>query len=302
MGLSPLPTHFSCFSSFAMLPLSGRIPLVIAAALVLAGCQTPISTGRSPLRPSQMSPDSVAVDIVFVHFPLGDHDANGKLWNDVDEQGLPTELRERLARNGFRVGLIGGQVPEVLAKLLELSDKPTRRDQQRTAADMENNKHPILRHLQMRAGNRNEILASGIYESLPLLLTESGDLRGQTYSQAQGILAARAFPLADGRVRLELTPELHHGQPRPRLVGDQAMMRLDTARPRRVFDELTTSVVIAPGTMVILSCLPDRPGSLGHYFFTEGEDNRVEQKLLLVRLCQTQHDDLVTPPPLPLAE
>ena len=142
-----------------------------------------------------MSCDSVAVDIVFVRCPLGDRNVNGKLWNEVDEQSLPPELRQRLERNGFRVGLIGSDVPEVLAKLLELSDKPPRRDFQRTvAADMEANNHPAQRHLQMRAGRRNEIIASGVYESLPVLVSEAGDLRGQTYSQAQGILATRAFP------------------------------------------------------------------------------------------------------------
>ena len=107
----------------------------------------------------------------------------------------------------------------------------------------------------MRAGGRNEILASGVYEQMPLLVREGGELRGQTYSQAQGILAARAFPQSDGRVRVELVPELHHGQPRRRFVGDQAMMRLEMARPRRVFDDLTISAVLSPGTMLILTAL-----------------------------------------------
>ena len=79
-------------------------------------------------------------------------------------------------------------------------------------------------------------------------------------------------------------------------------MRLETSRPRRVFEELTMSAFLSPGAMVILSSLPNRPGSLGHYFFTEGEDNHVEQKLLVLRLSQTQHDDLVAPPAIPLEE
>jgi hypothetical protein len=80
------------------------------------------------------------------------------------------------------------------------------------------------------------------------------------------------------------------------------MVRLDTSRPRRVFDDLTMPLVLSPGSMAVLGNLPDRPGSLGHYFFTEGEDNRLEQKLLLLRLCRTQHDDLVVPPVLRLEE
>jgi hypothetical protein len=284
-----------------MLPLPGRTVLVIVAALALSGCK-PLATppGKSPLQPSQMSPDSVAVEIYFVRFPLGDADANVKLWNEIDEQHFPAELRQRLAKNGFRVGLIGGQVPEVLVKLMDLKDKPPPGNdvQQQTVADLEAARSPQARHLQMRAGHRSEIVASGVYEHLPVLVSEGGELRGQTYTQAQGILAMKAYPQSDGRVRLELVPELHHDQPRRRFVGEQAMMRLDTDRPKRIFDELTIPAVLSPGTMLVLGSLPNRSGSLGHDFFTEGEDNHLVQKLLVLRLCQTQHDDLIAPPPL----
>ena len=287
------------------MPAHARFRLLFLAAVLLAGCETLQTTpGKSPLRPAQMTPGSVAVDIVFVRCPLGDPAVNGKMWEEIDEQHFPAELRQRLARNGFRAGVIGTKVPQALAKLLELNEKPPRGDQIHEAhpADMEANKHPIQRRLQMRVGNRNEIIASSVYEQLPVLLCEGGELRGQTYAEAQAMLAVKAFPLADGRVRFEFTPELHHDQPRRRFVGDQAMMRLETSRPRRVFEELSMSAYLSPGAMVILSSLPDRPGSLGHYFFTEGEDNHVEQKLLVLRLIQTQHDDLVAPPAIPLEE
>lgn len=198
--------------------LPGRISLLMVVGLALSGCKPFATTAtKSPLQPARMSPDSVAMDIIFVRFPLGDAEINGKMWDEIDEQHFPAELRQRLAGSGFRIGLIGSQVPPSLAKLLELTGKRPAHDdpvQQTVVADAEATNHPIVRHLQMRAGNRNEIIASGVYDQLPLLLRESGELRGQTYSQAQGILAVRAFPQNDGRVRLELVPELHHDQPR----------------------------------------------------------------------------------------
>ena len=247
-----------------MLSLPGRIASVIVAALILSGCAgTPTVKGRSPLQPSQMSADSVAMEIVFVRFPLNDPDANGKLWDQVDEQYFPAELRQRLAKNGLRAGLIGDQVPAELAKLLESKDKspPGGQVQLASAAELEASVHPMARHLQMRAGHRNEIVASGIYDNMPVLASESGELGGQSYLQAQCILAAKAFPQADGRVRLELVPELHHDQPRRRFVGEQAMMRLDTARPKRTFDDLTIPAMLAPGTMMILAVCPIAPAA-----------------------------------------
>jgi len=281
-----------------MSPPPGLILLVLPILSVLAGCTSPLGPkGVSPLRPAQMSLDSVALEIVSVRIPPGDGELGSRVWDEVDEQVLPPELRQRLAKSGFRAGLIGGQVPAVLAKLLELSDRPAAAGEpgQVAAADVQPVPRLAHRHLQTRAGQRNEIIASGIHERLPVLLCESGELRGQTYEQAQGILALVADPQPGGQVRLELTPELHHGQSRQQWVGNQAAWRLEAGRPKRVFDDLRVSALLSPGWMLLVGARSDSAGSLGHSFFLEGTDRDAhpEQKLILVRLCQTQHDDVV---------
>jgi len=101
---------------------------------------------------------------------------------------------------------------------------------------------------------------------------------------------------------LELVPEVHHGKNRQHIVADQAMFRFEPGRDKRAFDELKLTAVMGPGAMLLLGSQPNRQGSLGHYFFLEsnGRDDRLDQKLILMRLCQTQHDDLVSPGPLKL--
>ena len=253
-----------------------------------------------------MSPDSVALEIFSIRLPPDDSELNNKVWQEVDEQHFPADLRQRLTKNGFRVGIVGEQVPVPLAKLMELKEQPANvgAPQQVTAAQLETTPRVTLRHLQTRAGQRSEIITSSVYEHLPVLVAESGELRGQTYGQAQGMLAVIASPQPDGQVRLELVPELHHDQSRQHWVGDQAIWRLEAGRPKRSFDDMKLSALLTPGSMLLLGTQPRRPGSLGHYFFTEesGHEGRSEQKLILIRLCQTQHDDLVTPPPLALGQ
>jgi hypothetical protein len=286
------------------MPSAWRQIVPLLAVLAIAGCNAPLHHGKSPLAPAQMSSDSVVLEIFFVRFPFGDPTVNEKLWEEIDEQHFSPELRERLARNGFRAGLINGPIPTELSKLLELNGKLA------PAADLEDAKvdnleaqpRVVRRHLQLPAGRRSEIIASSVYAQLPVLMNESGQLCGQTYNQAQGMFAVKSFPQPDGRVRLELLPELHHDQPRQRWVGGQGMLRLETSRPKRPFDDLMLSADLAPGAMVVLSSLSNRPGSLGHYFFTDNND-RLEQKLLILRLSQTQHDGLFNPPePLKLEE
>ena len=170
--------------------------------------------------------------------------------------------------------------------------------------DLETQPRVVRRHLQLRAGQRSEIIASGVYAELPVLMCEPGQLCGQTYNQAQGIFAVKSFPQPDGRVRLELVPELHHGQPRQRWVGDQGMLRLEASRPKRAFDDMTLSADLAPRRHARAEQPAEPAGqprpSLLHRKRDEG---RLEQKLLIVRLSQTQHDGLFNPPePLKLDE
>ncbi len=269
--------------------------LVLAASGWLAGCHGPIHRAGSPLLPARMGPDSVALDIIFVRCPLGERRFDVDLWEEIDEQGLPALLRQRLAENGFRAGLVAGQVPLALAELMELAEQVPvdAQVQQVELASATSAPRALCRHLQLPPTRRGEVLASDVYEELPLLVCHEGELTGQTLHQAQALLALRAFPLPSGRVRLEVVPEVHHGQPRQNWVARDGMLLLEAARSKEVFDWLRVAVDLAPGDMLLLSSLPNRPGSLGHYFFAAGE-GKPERKLLLVRLAQTQQDELTS--------
>jgi hypothetical protein len=273
--------------------------ITLLAAVTICGCAYPLPKGKLALAPAQMSPDSVGLELFFVRVPFGDPAVNNKLWQEIDEQHLPTDLRERLARNGFRAGVVGGQIPAELSKLLELSDsdKAAPASENQGAKVNEQSTEPLVvrRHLQLRAGQRSEIIASSVYPHLPVLVWESGQVSGRTFDDAQAIFAAKWFPQPDGRVRLQLVPELHHDQAKQRWVGNQGMMRLEASRPKRVFDDMTLTADLSPGDMLVLSSLSNRQGSLGHHFFTENS-GRLEQKVLIVRLAQTQHDGLFVPP------
>jgi len=279
-----------------MQSFSRRSAFFLVALPFVAGCSEPILAGKSPLTRPHMSSDSVVLEIFFARFPFGDPEANTQLWGEVDEQYLPAGVRRVLTHNGFRTGLVGGQLSVTLARLLDSKNRPNSPGHESRSSlwDLKGESRLLPRRLQIRAGQRGEIVASGVYDRLPVLLCEEGQLFGQTYSKAQGILAVETFPQYDGRVRLELTPELHHGEMRQRWVGSQEVLRLEANRHRRVFKNLRISATLSPGSLLLVGSLPDRAGSLGHYFFTEGDDHR-EQKLLVIRLAQTQHDGLFSP-------
>lgn len=279
-----------------------RAWMFVCLVLAAGPACTPIQpVGKSPLAQPQMSPQAAVLDIYFIRVPFGDPKANDLLWQEIDEQPFPTELRQEMSRNGFRLGVISGQIPTALADLMQLSAEPPPTPQSAlesrlNTADLSGEAKVVQRHLQVRPGQRNEIVTSPLHDELPVLLWESNQLCGQTYRQAQSALTVRTQNQRDGRVQLHLVPEIQHGEPKQRWVGGQGVLRLEAGRAKKVFEHLSIAATLAPGQMLVMTNLPARSGSLGHHFFTDRQTGDTVQKLLVIRLSQTQHDDLIAPP------
>jgi hypothetical protein len=294
-----------------------RIALVVPALVAMVGC-TPIKPqGKPILTPARMPPHSVGVEIFFVRSPVDDPRLNQQLWSEVDETPFPVESRRLWAQNGFRVGVVAGQIPDVLAELMEMkatgpAEEPVKEpatpqdkkekeeaDQDKRldeAASLGTEPRVRVRQMNLRPGQRSEVVASSVYDEWPVLTCERGDVSGQTYYQAQGIFGMKIANQRDGRVQLELVPELFYGQSRQRWVGEQGVLRLEAGRPKRAFTNLAIQGTLARGQILAVSCLPNRPGSIGNYFFNDKQQGKIEQKLLLIRLLKTQHDDILPAP------
>jgi len=250
--------------------------------------------GHSPLSKPGIPSDGAVLEVYFARFPYGQSDLNEPLWRQLDELVADRQLRRRQAAQGLRVGRVGGHMPAELERLLQLTSTPAAEGQAQQV-DLQAEPTVTKRKLVVRGGSRSEVQASGVYESMPVFTKEDGALRGRTYEQAQGVFAITAFAQPDGRVTLELVPEVHYGQARNNFVGGEGIWRLQAGRPRQAFDELRERLTLSPGEMVVLGCLPDRLGSLGDYFFTDRTGGKREQKLLLIRLVQTPRDDTFDP-------
>jgi hypothetical protein len=271
-------------------PLNAALALV--AALWLSGCEQLVykPKGTSPLAPLQLTDDGVELEVIFIRFPAGDAEMNGALWNDVDEQSLPAAARSELAANGLRAGVIRGETPAILAhRLAAAEDHSTL-----AAAAAKLEAEPAVRRsrLQMHHDRPGNIIASPVYDQLSPLIRDEGQLGGKTYRQAQGEFIIDVDPQPDRNVTLSLLPELQYGEARQKYVADDGIIRMESAKPKRTFDKLKLTATLAPDQMLLVTSLPERPGSLGHYFFTEPKSGRLDQKLLVIRLSDTKYNDL----------
>lgn len=238
-----------------------------------------------------MSRDTVVLEMQTVLIPESSSDIElDRLWNELDEQHLDRDLRRRLADNGMRCGLLGTQIPELLRQVLEsqLSSSQDRWELMESLPD-----NPIgHRRLQARAHKRYEIVASPSQASCVVLTSQNGRLAGQTLYDAQCRFALRTYPRGDGNVRLELTPEIHHGPLEQKWTGSDGAFQPVVSRQKEIFDQLRIDTVLSPGEILLLTSTSE-PKGVGALFFSDlSRPSAPCVKMLLVRLAQTQLDDL----------
>ncbi|HEY2881429.1 MAG TPA: hypothetical protein VGJ15_03325 [Pirellulales bacterium] len=278
--------------------------LMAALGAIAAGGCAPLQqtkSSRTLLKPIDLDSNSLQLEVISIRFPFGDEQMNGPLWNEIDEQQIPLSTRSRLAENGIRAGVVGGEMPPSLARLIGAAEQqPTSVAQ--AAERLEQTPPASRQQMQLHSGWRGEIIASNVYPELPLLMRENGQPCGHTYPSAQGVLATKAEAMGDRRVVLHLTPELQYGQTRQQFVIEDGRLLPQQGKPKRMFDQLAFDATLAQGDMLVLTSLPQHSGTLGHYLFTESpnyaspDDGQLQQKLLIVRLSQSRKSDLFTPP------
>jgi hypothetical protein len=251
---------------------------------------TPAKKEKSQLPPVRLAPDAVVVDIAFVRLPPGDNDSYDAIWNSADEQALPVDVRRALAANGLRAGLFGQQLPPRLQSLLNAPQ--ARLSDLSEAGDLELGS--TRQHLPLRTGHRSVVQASTVHPDLAVLISEGESVRGYQLTQARCNFALKAYPLGDGRAKLNLTPEIEHGEAKARWGGAEGMIIQQTAQERLVVDRLALDMTLSPGQWMVLSTTAEIKG-LGQHFFASTSGGATYQRLLVLRYSQTQFDDLFAP-------
>jgi hypothetical protein len=272
-----------------------RLLCISIACLAATGCARLETQPGEPskLPPARMSPDSVVLEVAFVRLPAADREAYEAIWKQADEQHFPAPLRRELSANGLRAGVLGQHLPTELRSLLDAAPNNLEdRSEDVETSDAEVNRAP--RRMQCRNGRRAKILVSKTFPALALLRRDEGEVRGHQLADAQCQLALKAYPQGDGRVKLDITPEVEHGQLKSQWVGTEGSLMQRVGRDKLVFDRLRLEVMLTPGQVLLVSNTAEIKGP-GEPFFAEAAGGTVERTLLLVRVVQTQIDDLFAP-------
>jgi hypothetical protein len=249
--------------------------------------------------------DHVALELFFVRLPSDKAALADALWSAVDEQVVDLGVRRHLAANGFIVGRVGGQLPTAITDLLQItSDAPIQPLDEPpvivpTKAPLVHRK--LIDVFQTETPNR--LIVTGERERLAKMVVlyrdeaDGGVVRGQTFKNARGSLLTKVFPQADGRIQLDIVPEIEHGDPQRQIEpAEGGNWKWQLGQPHETFDDLRLSATLVPGEILVFGSRGDRPGSLAEQFFTEREADVLQQIVVLIRVTQAKADDLFQEP------
>ncbi len=273
----------------------------LAAALLIAlssGCAHWSSNahdndGATGLQPPGRSLDSVVIETVLVRFPASKLEQLDTIWTSADESIFDIQFRQLMDRNGLRAGLLFGELPlAIREQIQETSHQQTTDALEHAglAADVDNQ----MRKLQCRAARRKDLIVrKQVAEPLTVLTLLDGEkVSGETYYQPSVLFDLRAMPHGDGQATLELTPEIQHGEYRQTFVSSDYGVRPEMKRQHQAWPELRLSARLRPGQILAIAATQP-PKALGSAFFTtHTADRSVEHVVLLVRLSETQLDEL----------
>ena len=272
-----------------------------AVACLFTGCaqwSKDATTESKPLLAQpKMSPDSVVVETVIIRFPKEQSEALDNLWSTVDESIFDVELRRKLIENGMRGGVLIGDLPLSIRTRMEQLANISRTDpleQANLAADVMS----AVNRLQCRAGRRKEVhVRREVSQPLVVLTSEEGRVEGANYEQPAMLFDLRSIPHGNGQATLKLTPEIQYGEEHKSFIRSDFGLRPDMSRDRKTWDELSLSVKLRPGQMIALSCNGEpKSSNLGKAFFvTHTAEQTDERVLLLIKLAETQLDELFAP-------
>lgn len=270
----------------------------------MGGCATwtsekaaPASGTSSLLPPRQLNPDSVVIETVLVRFPAESiADLEEQVWRLSNEATADISLRQRLDQNGLRVGVIMGEFPQMIRQQLDQTAEKQKTDALEhagLAADVDNR----MRRLQCRAGRRKDLLVKPeLPDPLTVLSTRDGrHVSGDTFDRAMVLFDLRVLPHGDGSATINLTPEVQHGEQRQTFIHSDFGTRPEMRRNVQSWNELKISVKLTPGQVLLVSSSSPAKALGSTFFVSKTAEHTEERVLLLVRLAESQLDDLFAP-------
>lgn len=259
---------------------------VVLATALLTGCaifpNITLSTlpelkphaAAHPVAPQE----AIQLEIFFVERPPDDPLLGDALWRELDQiANLAPDVRSRLRQNGLRFGLAGTQPPYALSALMN------------SPADAGQGRRTLRQEYQMPSGVSHLFPCGQLPNPVAVTIDNDGSLRERSYSNARGVVRCRVERSQPGWARIEVLPEIHHGQfrMRPHATDEDwdwgGGQEVDSLYGQRFTVELNE------GESLVLGAIGEQAQSIGSRLFRTSPQGTPIDKLLVIRLSRIDH-------------
>ena len=249
-------------------------------------------------------PNTVTVEVFIIRFTPQQNGLVQQLWQEIDEQSLPTQLRRELHAQGFRAGVFGSLLSPTFELLINTSPE-TNPDvtlgdyHEFSAADATRESGATRRTRQLTPGMWAVLKPFSDQNALPelfLFRRENGMIHGETYREAVGALHVSAEANRDGSAQIQILPVIEHGDYRLQTRIVSGIVVREENRPRHSLDSLAISQRLLPGQWIIMGATTLNSPGAGKAFFARTH-SIPEQRLVAIRLIRatTSADDATLP-------
>jgi hypothetical protein len=262
--------------------------LAVLGLLVIAGC----NPHKDQLRPDGLfgrigSKSGEVIEakrcvlrVAILNRPFRDPVINEVVWKTADEQAIAPEERQALQANGLRIGRITGDLP---AELEEVLDAPP-------PNKVEPADFVVEEDLQANINVCDSV------DQVSLLLNREGHIYGKDYKAASGYYRVTPRHHEAGAVSLRIAPEIHHGpiqqsyQPLQATPYAPRDFQIASGQQEETLRDLAANLVLDPGQIAVLGCIPEQERSLGSFMFTlaDPHNDQRRQRLVLIWASRNQ--------------
>jgi hypothetical protein len=290
--------------------VAARYVVFVAAAwlLLFLGC-TPLEPRKSSTGPKfvsgRMTNDSVALEIGLVQLDDSQVELFEQFWKQLDHQKIDVTVRKRLDQNGLRVGSMPSHPSAAFLELIqprpgELESLDLVEQQMLQQGLLEPKSRMIIhQRIVNRRSDTYKVATSESHPHYEWRVRRSNQDSFGSGETVQAIMEINTSPHSDGTANIRLTPRINYG-PVQALIGvGERGFAYDSGQAGQSFSDLAMEVVLRAGETIVLAPTPDR-SDLGHLFFESirppldptRTESHLTHRFLLVRLVQTQLDDL----------
>ncbi len=292
--VSPFEFRISCFE-FPRLPSQSRaIPpspppllstrreaLLWGCALLLPGCQgllrnndqkSEIDVAAQLLKPIPQMKDGIRLDVFRVDRHVGDPRIGDSMWKAVSQGGSldPATIRH-LNEHGFRFGTVPTNPPVVLQSLI-------------LATNSGSAERTLHESFAFPTGGQAILDVMPLPEGLDIVIPGPEGSRPMTLHAAKAVLNVRADRIEDGWARLEVVPEIHHGEILNRPVAGEREWIMRNSQAVEPLYQFKFHVELNRGEMVVVGLHDLAKSPVGRWFFRNQLEGSLE-RVMMIRMA-----------------